>query len=409
MPLIKDMFDFTPVSSWVENFNESTHDDSSRTRIFNSFVMLPEVEESSRIVLDRIHRKQGCGFFITGLYGSGKTIFMAWLSAILTDPALRKQFLDAKPEWGMDALAPRKLLTINFTAIEVPDETLEEAFWHSATDHLRKLSPPVTATLSNTDAYLETFFNHTAPGTKSDVEGWIQDNHKLTLEKLKEYDKEYQKDLIEQAVAAQNIQLVQDRTTVTEKVKKLVNIAKKHGYEGVLVFIDELYLHLIQSDHHFNRGTAFLGQLAEAGLAGDQPFWVFGAVQEEIQNIARQAGRTYDVELMGKLSGQSGRFQSINIPVTQFHRIYNHRLFRDNSKRIHKLADLFKAELQPHYRGTFTDFFKRYFREREPVTDESKHFADLYPMHPFALYCLTVITNRGGRSRGALGFVQEFI
>ena len=77
MPLMKDMFDFTPVSSWVENFNESTHDESSRTRIFKSFVMLPEVEESSRIILDRIHRKQGRGFFITGLYGSGKTIFMA--------------------------------------------------------------------------------------------------------------------------------------------------------------------------------------------------------------------------------------------------------------------------------------------------------------------------------------------
>ncbi|MDP6506313.1 MAG: hypothetical protein QF886_22000, partial [Planctomycetota bacterium] len=52
---------------------------------------------------------------------------------------------------------------------------------------------------------------------------------------------------------------------------------------------------------------------------------------------------------------------------------------------------------------------KRYFREREPITDEAKHFADVYPMHPFGLYCLTVITNRGGRSRGALGFVQEFI
>lgn len=409
MPLMKDMFDFTPVSSWVENFNESTHNSASRTRIFENFVMLPEVEESARIILDRIYRKQGRGFFITGLYGSGKTIFMAWLSAIMTEPTLRKQFLDSKPEWGMDELAPRKLLTINFTAIEVPDETLEQAFWNSVTDHLQHLSPPVTATLSNTDAYLDTFFNHTASGTRSDVENWIRDNRNLTVDQLHVYDKEYQKTIIEQAVSALNIQLVQNRTTVTEKVKKLVEIAKERGYEGVLVFIDELYLHLIQSDEHFNRGTAFLGQLAEAGLAGDQPFWIIGAVQEEIQAIARQAGRNYDTELMGKLSGQSGRFQSINIPVTQFHRIYNHRLFREKSKCVHKLADLFRAEIQPHFRGTFTDFLKRYFREREPITDEAKHFADVYPMHPFGLYCLTAITNRGGRSRGALGFVQEFI
>lgn len=409
MTMMKDMFDFTPVSSWVDNFDESTRDATSRTLSFAKFVMLPEVEESARIILDRINRKQGRGFFITGLYGSGKTAFMGWLSAILTEPTLRKQFLDTKPEWGMDALAQQKFMTINFTAIDMPNETLEEALWNSVTEHLRHLSPPITATLSNTDAYLDTYFNQASSGVRSDVERWIRDNKNITIEKLCSYDKEYQKSVIEQAVAALKIQLVQDRTFVTEKVKKLVEIARSIGCEGVHIFIDELYLHLIQSDEHFNRGTAFLGQLAEAGLAGDQPFWVFGAVQEEIQAIARQAGRNYDAELMGKLSGQAGRFQSVSIPVTQFHRIYNHRLFKEKSKCVHKLADHFRAELQPHYRGTFTEFFKRYFRDREPVTNEAKHFAELYPMHPFGLYCLTAITNRGGRSRGALGFVQEFI
>ncbi|MCB2305629.1 DUF4504 domain-containing protein [Clostridium estertheticum] len=408
MTLLKDMFDFTPVNSWVENFNESTHNSGSRLRIFNSFELLPEVEESARIIFDRINRNQGRGFFITGLYGSGKTIFMAWLSAIMTETTLRKRLLDTKPEWGLDAFAHKNFLTINFTAIESPDDTLEQAFWQSATDCLRHLTPPITATLSNTDAYLDTFYNHTVGGIKGEIENWIFSKSNFTIEQLKAYDKEYQKNIIEQAVSALNIQLVQDRTTVVEKVKKLVDIAHSCGYEGVIVFIDELYLQLIQSDEHFNRGTAFLGQLAEAGLAGDQPFWVFGAVQEEIQAIARQAGRNYDTELMGRLSGQSGRFQSINIPVTQFHRIYNRRLFRENSKCIHKLAESFKDDLQPYYRW-FTDFFKRYFREKEPVTDETKHFADLYPIHPFALYCLTAITNRGGRSRGALGFVQEFI
>lgn len=409
MPLMKDMFDFTPVSSWVENFNESTQDAGSRARIFADFVMLPEVEESARIILDRIHRRQGRGFFITGLYGSGKTIFMAWLSAILTEPALRKQYLDRKPEWKIDELASRDFLTINFTAIEDQNLTLEEMVWQAVTKRLRSLSPSVNTTLSNTEAYLDQF-SLLSDGIRGDIENWlIEHRGNLDLTKLSTYDAEYQKDKIAEAAAALGIAIEDDRTTTVEKVKNLVDVAKNRRYEGVLVFIDELYLHLIQSDEHFNRGTAFLGQLAEAGLAGDQPFWIFGAVQEEIQAIARQAGRNYDTELMGKLSGQSGRFQSINIPVTQFHRIYNHRLLREKSKCVHKLAELFKAELQPHFRGTFTLFLKRYFREREPITDEAKHFADVYPMHPFGLYCLTVITNRGGRSRGALGFVQEFI
>jgi ferredoxin len=178
--------------------------------------------------------------------------------------------------------------------------------------------------------------------------------------------------------------------------------------KAVLVFIDELYLHLIQSDEHFNRALLSLDNWPKLDWRGSTvlDFWRGPRGNSGHRSPSR---RNYDTELMGKLSGQSGRFQSINIPVTQFHRIYNHRLFRENSKCVHKLADAFKAEIQPHFRGAFTDFLKRYFREREPITDEAKHFADVYPMHPFGLYCLTAITNRGGRSRGALGFVQEFI
>ena len=182
MPFMKDLFDFTPVSSWVENFNESTHDSASRTRIFESFVMLPEVEESARVLLDRIHRQQSRVFVISRLYCYDKVIFLTLLSALRNEPTLRTQLLDTKPAWGMDALAPRKFLTINFTAIEVPDETLEQAFWNSVSDHLRHLSPPVTATLSNTDAYLNTFFNHTASGTRTDVENWICDNRDLSVD-----------------------------------------------------------------------------------------------------------------------------------------------------------------------------------------------------------------------------------
>ena len=184
MSLMKDMFDFTPVSSWVENFNESTHDSANRTRIFESFVMLPEVEESARIILDRIHRKQGRGFFITGLYGSGKTIFMAWLSAILTEPTLRKQLLDTKPEWSLDACSS-EILYSQFYSYRRSESDLNEALWASVTDHLRSLSPPVTATLSNTEAYLDHFsyfqralkvMSRMAPGQ---AEAWTSINWKV--------------------------------------------------------------------------------------------------------------------------------------------------------------------------------------------------------------------------------------
>jgi hypothetical protein len=406
--MIGEKFIFAPVLSWVESLAESTRDVAARTRTASTFVLLPELEDSLRLILDRIYRNQGRGFLVAGLYGSGKTIYMAYLSALLAEQTLRKSLLDQKPEWGLDALVNRRFLTINFNAIGDQDLSLEEAFWRAISQELRALTPPVTETFSNTDAYLD-LIAALAEGIKGDLESYISATYNVSPAQLASYDKAYQKDLWEKALSAKGIQLDDRRTTIAEKIRKFVQIAHSRGFDGVAVFMDELYLHLIQSDANFNRGTNFLTQLGEAALGENTPFWVFGAVQEEIQALARQAGRNYDTELTGRLAGQSGRFQYVNLPVTQFHRIYNHRLFRANTNRVNQLADCFRSQIQPHYRGSFAEFFRRYFRDKTPVTDEAVHFADLYPMHPLALLSLTRITNVGGRSRGALGFVQDFI
>jgi hypothetical protein len=402
---MKSMFTLIDVPSWVEDFDSSTKDAASREATCSNFLLLPELEDSVRQVLDRVHRRHGRGFLITGLYGSGKTLFMAYLSAILSEPVLLKRLLDTKPEWALDDLVRRKYLTVNFTAIANQDQSLEESLWAAVDKTLRSLSPPVIATISDVSNFLETF-ELWGEGSRRDVEDWLKERSGKDLAQLKTYDPAYQKAQLEQAMASLGMKLDERKTTLAEKVQILISKAKDRGYEGVAVFIDELYLHLIQSDETFNKDTAFLSQLAQAGMVEDRPFWVFAAMQEEIQAIARQAGRNYNTELMGRLAGQAGRFQGINLPVTQFHRIYNHRLFK--GKKIHKLAELFRTDIQPHYRGSFLDFFRRYFRTTQSVTDEAVHFAEVYPMHPYAMHCLTKITNSGGRSRGALGFVEEF-
>jgi hypothetical protein len=404
--LMRDTFRLTDVKVWVEVFDEATRDEDARKRTFANFVLLDEPERWAREVLDRIHRRDGRGFLVTGLYGSGKTLFMAYLSALLTDPGLRKQLLDLRPEWGLDELARRKILTINFTAIANQDRTLEESLWQAARRALAALSPPRHVSLSNTDVFLDAV-KKLGAGTRNDLDDYLKQHRKTSLAQLAGTDSVYQKQVLEQALHAVGVEVRDTQTTVKEKVQLLLDAAREQGYEGVAVFSDELYLHLIESNETFNRGTAFLSQLAEAGLVGSRPFWVFGAVQEELQAIARQAGRNYDVELMGRLVGEAGRFRNLNLPVTQFHRIYNHRLFEPNSKWVNKLRDLYHEQLRPRYRGSFEHFFKRYFAGR-PLEDEGQHFADLYPMHPYALHCLTKLTNRGGRSRGALGFVADF-
>jgi len=51
--------------------------------IISSFVLTGEVDESLCIILKRINEKKGCGIFLKGNFGSGKSHFLSYLSLIL--------------------------------------------------------------------------------------------------------------------------------------------------------------------------------------------------------------------------------------------------------------------------------------------------------------------------------------
>ncbi|MEW6416888.1 MAG: DUF6079 family protein [Nitrospirota bacterium] len=72
--------------------------DSDPEGIISNFVFTEEVEESLRIVLKRIDDSKGCGIFIKGNFGSGKSHFLSYLYLLLKEKnTLNLPFLDDYP------------------------------------------------------------------------------------------------------------------------------------------------------------------------------------------------------------------------------------------------------------------------------------------------------------------------
>ncbi len=59
--------------------------DSDPEGIISSFVFTEEVEESLRIILKRLDARKGCGIFIKGNFGSGKSHFLSYLYLLLKE------------------------------------------------------------------------------------------------------------------------------------------------------------------------------------------------------------------------------------------------------------------------------------------------------------------------------------
>lgn len=62
-------------------------DDAERDSegIWSSFVLTHEVEEGLKVVLNRVNEKKGCGVFIKGNFGCGKSHFLSYLYLLLKD------------------------------------------------------------------------------------------------------------------------------------------------------------------------------------------------------------------------------------------------------------------------------------------------------------------------------------
>lgn len=77
--LLRDLIDIADVKLVIELDDADKDPDG----ITSSFVFTGEIRESADIILKRMGRENGCGIFLKGNYGSGKSHFLSWIYLLM--------------------------------------------------------------------------------------------------------------------------------------------------------------------------------------------------------------------------------------------------------------------------------------------------------------------------------------
>jgi hypothetical protein len=107
---LRDIIDIPDIKPVIELDDADTIPDS----IVSSFVLTREVEEGLRVILARINARKGCGVFLKGNYGSGKSHFLSYLFLLLKEG--RSPLLDAFPEIAAGNINPVKISLVKYPA-----------------------------------------------------------------------------------------------------------------------------------------------------------------------------------------------------------------------------------------------------------------------------------------------------
>lgn len=107
---LRDIIDIPEIKPVIELDDADTIPEA----ITASFVLTREVEEGLRVILARVNARKGCGVFLKGNYGSGKSHFLSYLFLLLKEG--RCPLLAAFPEIAAGNINPVKISLVKYAA-----------------------------------------------------------------------------------------------------------------------------------------------------------------------------------------------------------------------------------------------------------------------------------------------------
>ncbi|MBN2035594.1 MAG: hypothetical protein JW768_02510 [Chitinispirillaceae bacterium] len=376
---IGDLIEAPPVQTVIR-----LEEGASRSKtITGTFVATEEVTGHLTILAGALKRGEGRGFFLEGDFGSGKSHFLAALSAW----AARREGAETL-EQAVPALAGcfeknRPLLPVDISLVRFRAATpLERIVTNAVEAALAAKGQAVALSpLGRFQAHLQTLlgvaetaaaFEAACGVAPEGVAAWFgrqpHDAYTAVVAFMKQQGIELPEALVEERHATF------DRTLAA---------VRNAGFAGLLIIIDELseFFRSKNDTAALNEDARTLQLLGE--LTATHPLWIIAAVQESIE-------RTGDIA--------SATFRKIKdrFPV-RFHLSTLH------------IRDLIAKRLVRHKKGASENLlalynaYKRHFPE---FTFQFEQFAKIYPVHPETLRLLEGLGNLFSQHRGIVDFVH---
>jgi hypothetical protein len=351
--------------------------------ITKSFIATDEVAGHIDVLAQQFRKPHGTGCFIQGDFGSGKSHFLAVLSALLNSP----QSVSYAGE-GNDCLrsiiSGPKFLTVDVSLVNFRGATpLERIVFSAMETALRRKGAAVS--LSPVSEFVENL-----RGLCSDPDFAAAFIAECGVEKgllgvwLDEHPREAyaagQKVLTSRGLAVAD-QLVADRGELFEKA---MSVVQKAGFEGIVLLMDELseFLRSKPDPAGLNddaRMLQFLGERAQ-----NNPLWILAAVQESVE-------RTGDIA-QSTIRKIKDRYPvRLHLSTVHIRGLIEKRLTIKKDRAEERLPIIYKR-----LSGRFAGFTRDYAM-----------FRAVYPVHPDTLSLLEGLSDLFSQHRGIVDFVHS--
>lgn len=365
------------------------------------------------------------GAFIHGSFGSGKSHYMAVMHLLLTGNEKAKTLKGLQAQVAKhEALLKRKLLAIDYHLIGA--DSFESALFGGYLATMKKRHPQASApVLHRSDSLFENadqlrsqlgdeqfFSRFEASGSGSS--GWGTFAATLTPELYDAARTKPAGDADRQRVVADLVRIYfpafENTGTwldMTDGLQAMTEHAKGLGYEGVVLFLDELVLWLanhLRDTAFIQTETSKVAKLVETGIGSlPIPLVSFVARQRNLKDfLGGGAVGAEQVALDDSFQWWEGRFEKITLAAANLPQIISKRLLEPKSEAGREALAAAAARVRANpvaFKHLLTD----------EVGSAAVDFELVYPFSPALVDAMVALSSIMQRERTALKIMSELL
>lgn len=425
--LLRDLIDIpekVDAADYVLRLHEGVE---AADRTLRDYVVTDSIKKSIDDALGLIERtladRTAKGTFIHGSFGSGKSHFMAVMHLLVTGNAAARGLVNLQSVIDKRrAVLDRRLLAIDYHLIGA--ESLEAALYEGYLKAVaRAHSDAVAPMLHQTDALFddarglrakmgdESFF--AALGTGGD-DGWGELSaawDATTFEAaLSRPVGDPDRERLAQALVA-NLFTGYARSgewiDIAAGLQAMTQHAKGLGYEGIVLFLDELVLWLgahLSDQAFINRETQKVAKLVETGMSSlPIPIVSFVARQRALKDFLGSGEKMADQEALAQsFQWWEDRFERIELSAGDLPTIVKQRLLTPRDEQA-------KAQLDGALARVKSDQSAWTYLMTDEVGASESDFAKVYPFSPALVDAMVALSSLMQRDRTALKLMGELL
>ena len=384
-PLIGDLIEVPPVQTVIRLEEGRTRSES----ISKSFVFTSDVTSHFAVIADALLKDHGRGFFLQGDFGSGKSHFLATLTAWLEDNPGSEVLSDHHGGLRRVKESGRSFVTadvslVNYRSSTPLERILVEAIEAALVSHGVEIRlTPLSTFLS----YFSTLLEDRELASEFAKQAGISPDKLNEPEEIDAYLRANPRQSYTAGIRfMKGLGMETPETLVEERHEtfaRVLQAIRDAGFDGLVIVIDELseFFRSKPDARGLNEDARTLQLLGE--LTGSDPVWIIAAVQESIE-------RTGDISQV--------TFQKIKdrFPVK----------FALSTVHIKALISERLVKKKPGAGEKLHSLYEYFHRQFPSFTCRFEDFQATYPVHPVTIALLDGLGDLFSEHRGIVDFVH---